>query len=186
MLRFPSKRLFDIAVSCFLLADISSNAGHCATGPSDLTRSNFLQATSRGPGGECFSLLRVRSTVYARQDPGPALTHRADPRVTTMGQFLRRFKLDERPSFSMLCVEMCPSLARPDVPEHVSRSPTPSSRYFFLRPGVAGAATVHFRNEDAVLSRVPQSELLSSYTGTLLPKKISGRSRLRATGNVLD
>ena len=41
-----------------------------------------------------------------------------------------------------------------------------------LRPGATGAATLLFRNEEALLSRIPRAELLSFYTSTHLPKKI--------------
>src|SRR5205809_4106533 len=168
------KRLFDIVASCLLLV---------LTSPVMVVIGIVVRVSSRGPilfrqlrvgrDGKYFSLLKFRSMTHGRQELGPALTHRTDPRVTTVGRFLRRFKLDELPQFfNVVRGDMSLVGPRPDVPEYYRSLNHAQQRVLFLRPGVTGAATVHFRDEEALLSRVPQLELLSFYTGTLLPKKI--------------
>jgi lipopolysaccharide/colanic/teichoic acid biosynthesis glycosyltransferase len=170
-----SKRLFDIAVSFFLLVLVS---------PVMLVVALAVRLSSRGPilfrqlrvgrGGNCFSLMKFRSMVHGRQNPGLALTYQADPRITMVGRFLRRFKLDELPQFfNVLHGDMSIVGPRPDVPEYYQSLNDAQQQILLLRPGLTGAATVHFRDEEALLSRVPQFELLSFYTSTLLPQKIS-------------
>ncbi len=170
-----NKRLLDIAASCLLLV---------LTSPVMVVIALVVRLTSRGPilfkqlrvgrGGECFSLLKFRSMAHGRQDPGPALTHRADPRVTTVGRFLRRFKLDELPQFfNVIRGDMSLVGPRPDVPEYYQSLNHAQQLVLFLRPGVTGAATIHFRNEEKLLPSISHLELLRFYTGTLLPQKIS-------------
>ena len=94
--------------------------------------------------------------------------------MTTVGRFLRRFKLDELPQFfNVIRGDMSLVGPRPDVSEYYQSLSHAQQQLLFLRPGVTGAATVHFRDEETLLSHVPQLELLNFYTGTLLPRKIS-------------
>src|SRR5437867_4048077 len=169
------KRLFDIVGSCLLLV---------LTSPVMMVIGLAVRMSSHGPvlfrqprvgrGGKYFFLLKFRSMAHAGQSPGPALTRRTDPRVTTVGRFLRRFKLDELPQFfNVIRGDMSLVGPRPDVPEYYHSLNHAQQHVLLLRPGVTGAAALHFRNEEVLLSRVPQLELLSFYTGILLPKKIS-------------
>lgn len=168
------KRLFDLVTGCWLLA--------LAT-PAMLVTALLVRVSSRGPilfrqvrvgqGGRNFSLLKFRTMVDKRPEPGPAVTQRGDPRVTSVGRFLRKFKLDELPQlFNVVRGDMSLIGPRPDVVEYYrSLSPT-QQQVLQLRPGATGAATLRFRDEEGILAQVPQAELLSFYTGTLLPKKI--------------
>ena len=62
---------------------------------------------------------------------------------------------------------------RPDVPEHYQSLSYSQQQILSLRPGLTGAATLHFRDEEVLLARIPHAELLTFYTKPLLPKKIS-------------
>jgi lipopolysaccharide/colanic/teichoic acid biosynthesis glycosyltransferase len=169
------KHLFDIAASCLLLV---------LTFPAMLVIALLVRMSSRGPilfsqrrvglGGKDFSLLKFRSMTHGRPDQGLALTRRADSRVTSVGRFLRRFKLDELPQFfNVIRGDMSLVGPRPDVPEYYESLNDAQQQVLLLRPGVTGAAALHFRNEEVLLSRIPQAELVSFYSSTLLPKKIS-------------
>ena len=164
------KRLFDLASSCLLVALAS---------PLIVGIALVVRVSSRGPvlfrqlrvgqAGKHFSLLKFRTMVHKRQEPGLALTQLGDPRVTSVGRFLRKFKLDELPQLlNVVGGDMSLVGPRPDVPEYYRGQ----EQVLLLRPGVTGAATLQFRDEEGVLARVPQAQLLSFYTGTLLPKKI--------------
>jgi lipopolysaccharide/colanic/teichoic acid biosynthesis glycosyltransferase len=168
------KRLFDISASSSLLVLVS---------PLMLGIALVVRMTSRGPvffrqdrvglGGKNFSLLKFRTMAHGRQNPGLSLTHKGDSRVTSAGRFLRKFKLDELPQLiNIVRGDMSLVGPRPDVSEYYQALHPEQQQVLFLRPGATGAATLQFRNEEALLSRVPQTELLSFYIGTLLPKKI--------------
>jgi lipopolysaccharide/colanic/teichoic acid biosynthesis glycosyltransferase len=168
------KRLFDIGASCLALLLIS---------PLMLGIALVVRMTSRGPvffrqdrvgrGGKNFSLLKFRTMVHGRQNRGLALTHKGDSRITSAGRFLRKFKLDELPQLvNIVRGDMSLVGPRPDVSEYYQTLDREQQQVLFLRPGATGASTLQFRNEEALLSRIPQAELLSFYTGTHLPKKI--------------
>lgn len=168
------KRLFDLVSGCLLLILAS---------PAMLVTALLVRVSSRGPilfrqlrvgqSGKNFFLLKFRTMVHRRQEPGLALTQRGDPRVTSVGRFLRKFKLDELPQLLNVVVgDMSLVGPRPDVPEYYRLVSRGQQQVLLLTPGVTGAATLQFRDEEGVLARVPQARLLSFYTGTLLPKKI--------------
>ena len=168
------KRLFDLASSCLLVALAS---------PLIVGIALVVRVSSRGPvlfrqlrvgqAGKNFSLLKFRTMVHGRQEPGMSLTRRGDPRVTFVGRFLRKFKLDELPQLlNVAGGDMSLVGPRPDVPEYYGFVSRRQQQVLLLRPGVTGAATLQFRDEEGVLARVPQAQLLSFYTATLLPKKI--------------
>lgn len=168
------KRLFDLVSGCLLLTLAS---------PAMLVTALLVRVSSRGPilfrqlrvgqSGKNFSLLKFRTMVDRRPEPGLAVTPRGDPRVTSVGRFLRKFKLDELPQLvNVVRGDMSLVGPRPDVPEYYGSLGPELQPVLLLRPGATGAATLRFRDEEEVLARVPQAELLSFYTGTLLPKKI--------------
>lgn len=172
--RSRQKRWFDLGASCCLLV---------AASPIMLVAALLVRASSRGPvlfrqfrvghGGKNFTLLKFRTMADRRPEPGLAVTRRNDPRVTFVGRFLRKFKLDELPQLvNIVRGEMSLVGPRPDVPGYYALLAPELRTVLLVRPGATGAATLRFRNEEGLLAQVPQDELLSFYTGTLLPKKI--------------
>jgi len=104
---------------------------------------------------------------------GSGLTRRGDPRITTVGRILRKWKIDELPQlFNVLLGDMSLVGPRPDLPRYLKTLQDGQRLVLALMPGVTGAASVHFRNEEVLLSRVAPEELESFYVNTLLPQKI--------------
>jgi len=143
-----------------------------------------IQATSRGPvlfrqrrlgrGGTKFELLKFRTMHHARPTAGSGLTQRGDRRITPIGRLLRRCKLDELPQlFNVLRGEMSLVGPRPDLPEYFESLDAKQRRVLSLTPGITGAASLKFRNEEALLAQVDQERLESFYVETLLPQKIA-------------
>ena len=169
------KRLFDLVLGCLLLA---------IAWPAMLVIALIVRLSSRGPilfrqrrvgqGGKNFSLLKFRTMAHRPGESGLALTRCADPRVTPAGRFLRKLKLDELPQLlNVIRGDMSLVGPRPDVPEYYRLLNRGQQQVLFLRPGVTGAATLQFPDEERVLAQVPQVQLVSFYTDTLLPKKIA-------------
>jgi lipopolysaccharide/colanic/teichoic acid biosynthesis glycosyltransferase len=143
-----------------------------------------IKATSRGPvffrqkrlgkAGAKFELLKFRTMYHARPAAGSGLTQRGDRRITPIGRLLRRCKLDELPQlFNVLRGEMSLVGPRPDLPEYFESLDAKQRRVLSLTPGITGAASLKFRNEEALLAQVEQERLESFYVEKLLPQKIA-------------
>jgi lipopolysaccharide/colanic/teichoic acid biosynthesis glycosyltransferase len=143
----------------------------------------LIKATSPGPvlfrqrrlgkGGAVFQLLKFRTMCHGRPHAGSGLTQRGDSRITSVGRLLRRCKLDELPQlFNVLRGEMSLVGPRPDLPVYFEGLNGELRRVLDLPPGITGAASLKFRNEEALLAQVPPEQLESFYVKALLPQKI--------------
>ncbi len=168
-----AKRAFDalFAASALLL-----------TMPLVATIALLVRVTSRGPalfrqtrigqGGRSFTLFKFRSMTIRSEDDS-CLTCRGDRRVTSLGKILRRTKLDELPQFyNVLRGDMSMVGPRPDMPEYVATLPTELRHVLLLKPGVTGAASIRFRDEEELLAAIPPQYVQQYYCGTLLPRKV--------------
>jgi lipopolysaccharide/colanic/teichoic acid biosynthesis glycosyltransferase len=118
-----------------------------------------------GRHGALFTVFKFRTMAIAGQKEGPSLTKRGDPRVTRIGRFLRKYKLDELPQlFNVLRGQMSLIGPRPKLPHlEVMRMP--------FRPGLTGAATLAFRREEEMLQDIPDDDLEAYYCRMIKPLK---------------
>lgn len=117
-----------------------------------------------GLGGTMFTVYKFR-TMDASPG-GPSMTRRGDPRITTFGRFLRKYKLDELPQFiNVLRGEMSLVGPRPRLPLHMDTVGMP------FRPGLTGAATIAFRNEEVMLEKIPVDKLEEYNALRIIPLK---------------
>ncbi len=169
----PGKRIFDIvfatillvfALPFMLLASLM-----VLTSPGPL----FFASNRMGKGGKRIRVLKFRS-MYHRKELGVQLTRSGDDRVTGAGRFLRKWKIDELPQFiNVVRGDMSLVGPRPDSAEFLDMLPAYlRSAFESVRPGITGIATLQFRNEEELLSRVPENALTSYYITTLLPEKV--------------
>ena len=118
-----------------------------------------------GRHGVLFTVFKFRTMAVAGRKEGPSLTKRGDPRVTRIGRFLRKYKLDELPQlFNVLRGQMSLIGPRPKVP-HLEVMPMP------FRPGLTGAATLVFRREEEMLQDVSDDDLEVYYCRMIKPLK---------------
>jgi lipopolysaccharide/colanic/teichoic acid biosynthesis glycosyltransferase len=140
--------------------------------------------TSRGPilfkqvragkDGQSFRLLKFRTMVDGRRNPGAGVTRLGDARITFIGRFLRRWKLDELPQLlNVLNGSMSLVGPRPDLFGYWNRLPTQASEVLSVRPGITGPATLEFRNEELLLAALPEDAVEEYYITNLLPLKVS-------------
>ena len=118
----------------------------------------LVKLTSRGPvfyaqkrvglNGKVFTLYKLRSMAVDAESSGAVWAAKADPRVTRVGYYLRKFRLDELPQlFNILKGEMSLVGPRPERPEFTetlaARIPYYNER-LAVRPGLTGWAQVKF------------------------------------------
>jgi len=113
----------------------------------------FFRGKRVGQYGKTFDILKFRSMVSDAPLKGAAVTCQDDPRITRIGQVLRKTKLDEWPSLvNVLKGEMSLVGPRPEAPQWVERY-TPHQRIVLnVKPGITGLAQVKYRHEEALLS----------------------------------
>lgn len=99
-----------------------------------------------GRNGMEFTLFKFRSMKVKSNDAGPWITVRGDRRITSVGSFLRRYKLDQLPQlWNVLRGDMSIVGPGPKLAHH-------EGLFISAGPGITGAATLAFRNEEALLA----------------------------------
>ncbi|MGQ9919419.1 MAG: sugar transferase [Bryobacteraceae bacterium] len=122
-----------------------------------------------GRGGRRFEVVKFRSMVQGHG--GPSITRRGEGRITRVGAFLRRWKLDELPQlWNVVRGEMGLVGPRPEAPEYVDVEDPLWKSVLAVRPGITDPASVDYRNEEELLAGVEDVD--SFYRKVLLPRKL--------------
>jgi lipopolysaccharide/colanic/teichoic acid biosynthesis glycosyltransferase len=147
-----AKRCFDIAVSVVLLVLMLPLMLMVALAVLALTgRPVLYRAERAGRDGRTFRLLKFRSMTAGTC--GPAVTGRADPRITPVGRVLRRTKLDELPQLlNVLRGEMSLVGPRPEDPRFVALYTPTEREVLAVRPGMTSPAAIRYRHEESMLN----------------------------------
>jgi len=163
------RRLLDLAVSAAgllflspLFAILAIAVKVSSPGPA------FHRGERIGRGGKPFRLYKFRSMRVA--EGGAAITRAGDPRVTAVGRFLRRTKLDELPQLiNVLAGDMSLVGPRPEAPRYVEMYDEEQRRILAARPGITSPASLLYRSEEEQLVG-PEWERL--YVETIMPAKL--------------
>lgn len=139
-----------------------------------------------GRGGRPFRLWKFRSMVPNADRVGPAVTRDGDPRVTRIGRWLRRTKLDELPQLWNVWVgEMSLVGPRPEAVRYVAAYTAEEREVLAVRPGITDAASLAFRDEEGLLAGAGNVE--DFYLRYCLPRKLAlNRAHLRRGGVMAD
>jgi lipopolysaccharide/colanic/teichoic acid biosynthesis glycosyltransferase len=131
----------------------------------------FFQQVRVGKDGKLFKILKFRTMLDAKHWTGPSLSPKSDPRVTSLGAVLRRFKANELPQLiNVLRGEMSFVGPRPELPEFVELYEEQERRILSARPGIVGPSQIHMRNEEELYADgVDPKEYYIKY---ILPMKI--------------
>jgi lipopolysaccharide/colanic/teichoic acid biosynthesis glycosyltransferase len=114
----------------------------------------FFRQYRTGRNGELFMMIKFR-TMVINHDPNTTSVL-GDRRVTPLGRFLRRYKLDELPEFwNVLKGDMSMVGPRPDMPEFTDRLSGEEKIILKLRPGITGPASIKYAKEEELLAGVP-------------------------------
>lgn len=105
-----------------------------------------------GKDGRLFTLIKFRS-MTVQQESNSTATARGDVRITKIGEFLRKYKLDELPElWNVIKGEMSLVGPRPDVPGYADRLKGRDREILKLRPGITGTASLKYANEEEILA----------------------------------
>lgn len=104
-----------------------------------------------GRHGQLFTLVKFRTMLPSHS--GSSISVAGESRITPLGAFLRRWKLDELPElWNVACGQMSFVGPRPDVPGYADLLSGADRRVLELRPGITGPATLKYRNEEQLLA----------------------------------
>ena len=131
----------------------------------------FFRQKRIGLGGGEFVLYKFRS--MRSDSKGLKLTAQDDCRLTSVGKWLRRYKLDELPQlWNVFRGEMSFVGPRPEVAEYVDLKNPLWQEILKVRPGMTDPATLRLCNEEQLLASVEDKEAF--YTEILQPFKLRG------------
>ena len=111
----------------------------------------FLQERV-GRNGNVFKIIKFR-TMFVVKESNNTISIKGDVRVTNVGVFLRKYKLDELPSLlNVVLGHMSLVGPRPDVPGYADRLEGKDKDILKLRPGITGPASLKYSNEEEILA----------------------------------
>ena len=164
------KRLFDVALSF---------AGIILLSPLLLVVAISVRLTSHGPAlfsqirtgrfGKPFRIVKFRTMRAGLAPSGSLLTASGDPRVTALGRWLRKTKIDELPQlFNVLSGQMSFVGPRPEVPIYTAKYDQKQRAILLARPGITSAA-INFDEEELLANAEDKEDF---YVNKILPAKL--------------
>jgi lipopolysaccharide/colanic/teichoic acid biosynthesis glycosyltransferase len=165
-------RFFDILFSLI---------GLVLASPLFIVLSIWIKADSKGPvffiqervgrNDMNFSLYKFRSMIYKSQDTIQITVGKRDPRITRVGYFIRRYKLDELPQLiNVFLGQMSLVGPRPEVRKYVNLYNKEQWVILSVKPGITDYASIEFVEENDLLSKSADPEKV--YVHEILPRKI--------------
>ena len=165
------KRIFDTTLSLFGLIILL---------PFMLIIAILIKIDSKGPiffkqirvtkGGREFKILKYR-TMRVGSDKYSQITVGKDERITKIGSFLRKYKLDEIPQLiNVLIGDMSLVGPRPEVPKYVALYTDEQKEILKVRAGITDYASIEFSDENDLLASEKNPE--EAYIEKIMPKKI--------------
>jgi lipopolysaccharide/colanic/teichoic acid biosynthesis glycosyltransferase len=113
----------------------------------------FYASQRVGLGGKMFKMIKFRTMAVGADRQGPLVTAGDDPRITPIGRYLRRTKLDELPTlWNVLKGEMSIVGPRPENPKSAALYDDEQKRVWTVRPGITSLATIKYRHEEDILA----------------------------------
>jgi lipopolysaccharide/colanic/teichoic acid biosynthesis glycosyltransferase len=167
------KRVFDIFVACLgivLLWPVFGYLYVCVK--RDSPGPGFFRGCRVGLHGKPFNILKFRTMYETPQSyQGPRITAQGDPRITSVGRWLRATKLNELPQlWNVLKGEMSLVGPRPEDPNIAASWPEDvRTEILSVRPGITSPASVLFHDEEG---RLIMGQVMDTYLDEILPSKL--------------
>lgn len=131
----------------------------------------FYRQERSGKGGRIFKVLKFRTMRPDSFSKGALTVGSRDSRITNIGFYLRKYKLDELPQlFNVLKGDMSFVGPRPEVKKYTDLYDQRQIRVLSVRPGITDYASIRFRNENDLLAESSDPEKL--YIDKIMPDKL--------------
>lgn len=170
------KRLFDLIVSLIMIIVLS---------PALVALAIWIKVDSEGPvfyrqvrvttGGKEFRIFKFRTMVVNADKIGALITAEHDPRITKVGNKLRKCRLDELPQlFNIFLGEMSFVGTRPEVKKYVNEYTDEMNATLLLPAGVTSLASVCYKDEDEIMAEYTSKGISTdeAYMKHVLPDKM--------------
>lgn len=166
------KRLFDILISLILLILLS---------PIMIIIAIIIKLDSKGPVffrqkritqyGKTFRIFKFRTMVENAEKLGSQVTVSNDPRVTKIGGFIRKYRVDEFPQLlNVLFGDMTFVGTRPEVKKYVDAYTNEMLATLLLPAGITSEASIKYKDEQRLLSSSADAD--KTYIEEILPEKM--------------
>ena len=167
------KRIFDI---------IASGIGIIILSPIFLIIALLIKKESDGPvffkqirvgeKGKHFKILKYRTMVVDAEKLGRQITVGNDSRITKVGGFLRKYKLDELPQLiNVFKGDMSLVGPRPEVPKYVEMYNEEQRKVLEVKPGITDLASIRYKDENELLGTAEDPD--DMYINTIMPDKLA-------------
>jgi len=124
-----------------------------------------------GLNGAEFSVYKFRTMRMNSDKLGLITVGGRDPRVTPIGYYLRKYKLDELPQLiNVLIGDMSLVGPRPEVKKYVDLYSHEQNKVLSIRPGITDWASIHYRDENEILGKSSDPE--KDYIEKVMPDKL--------------
>lgn len=131
----------------------------------------FYLQTRVGKDGKDFSLYKFRTMKPESDKKGQLTVGARDARITAIGYFLRKFKLDELPQlFNVLIGDMSLVGPRPEVRKYVEMYTEEQKKVLSVKPGITDYASLEYFDENRLLGESDNPE--ETYVREIMPEKL--------------
>ena len=135
----------------------------------------FFKQKRIGQNFKSFYIYKFRTMIINAENKGPLITKEDDPRITALGKFLRKFKIDELPQLiNVLKGDMSLVGPRPEVEKYVNFFKKDYKEILKIKPGITDYATIYFKDEELILKNFAKNNdnIEEVYLKQILPQKI--------------
>lgn len=132
----------------------------------------FYKQKRIGFNGKPFDILKFRSMYVGADKKGLLTVGKKDSRVTPVGYYLRKSKMDELPQLINVFIgDMSLVGPRPEVAKYVDLYSEEDKKVLSVRPGITDYASIQFRNENELLAKSKNPEM--TYVEEIMPLKLA-------------
>jgi len=166
------KRAFDVVVSLVVLIILLIPMGIIALAIAADSRGGVFFCQRRVTTfGKEFKIYKFRTMVKNAESIGASVTTDGDARITKVGRFLRKYRLDEFPQLiNILKGDMSFVGTRPEVPKYVSAYTPQMYATLLLPAGITSLASIRYKDEERLISA--SSDADKTYIEEILPEKM--------------
>ncbi len=169
------KRAFDVVVAGIMLAVLIIPMGIIAIAIRlDSPGPVFFRQARVTQYGKIFRIYKFRTMVDNASKLGTAVTVDNDSRITKVGAFLRKYRMDEFPQlFNILAGDMTLVGTRPEVPKYVKKYTKEMYATLLLPAGLTSRTSIAYKDEDKLLGEAVDEESTDNiYINEVLPAKM--------------